>query len=381
MRTLCKFSLGLPLLLLPLLAGKAQDKPTPAPAAAKESKALAPKKLTLENDSILLSKALAELTRQTGNEVQDRRQAKEDMLLKLHFKDDTFWEALDAIAKAADARVSVFQKDGVVALVDGPFQVLPVSYDGLFRVTLKRIAITHVLEADTRMCQFSLEVAWEPRFQAAFIDSQATDLEAEDDKGRTVEVPAPSPGQSSVNRRNAVEIQVRTAAPLRSAASLKVLKGKFTITGPSETLTFAFDKLAKIDKKADQRTKTQKGVSVTLQELRSEGGEGDRIWTVGLLLEYPANGPKFESFQSWLAGTEIHLVRDQNGKKQQLAPNLGYETDDQSENKAIIRYRFGDEPDKNISLGAFADWTLLYKTPGGMLVLPVPFEFKDVQLP
>ena len=102
-----------------------------------------------------LSKALAELARQTGNEVQDRRQAREDVLLKLHFKDDSFWEVLDAIAKAADARVSVFQKDGVVALVDGPFQVLPVSYNGLFRVTLKRIAITHVLEADTRMCQFA----------------------------------------------------------------------------------------------------------------------------------------------------------------------------------------------------------------------------------
>ena len=159
----------------------------------------------------------------------------------------------------------------------------------------------------------------------------------------------------------------------------KVLKGKFTVTGPSEMLTFAFDKLAKIDKKAEHRTKTQKGVSVTLQELRSEGGEGYCIWTVGLLLEYPADGPKFEKLQSWLAGNEIHLVRDQKGKKLQSAPNLGYETDDQSENRAIIRYRFGDEPDKNISLGAFADWTLVYKTPGGLTVLPVPFEFKDVQ--
>ncbi len=115
-----------------------------------------------------------------------------------------------------------------------------------------------------------------------------------------------------------MEVVVRTNAPQRNAASLKVLKGKLSVTGPSEMLSFTWDKLAKIDKKADYRKKTNKGVSVTLRELRREGAAGDQVWTVGLYLEYPADGPKFESFQSWIVNNEIHLVGEKDGLKQRM---------------------------------------------------------------
>ena len=95
------------------------------------------------------------------------------------------------------------------------------------------------------------------------------------------------------------------------------------VTGPSEMLSFTWDKLAKIDKKADYQKKTNKGVSVTLRELRQEGAAGDQVWTVGLFLEYPPDGPKFESFQSWIVNNEIHFVREKDGLKQQMPPNLG----------------------------------------------------------
>lgn len=358
--------------------GDEKQKGSAGPTAHNE---FAVKKVTLQEKEVLLSKALAEISRQTGNEVEDRRMGKEDVKIRLDLKDVTFWQALDAVAKAADANVAVFERDNKVALTDGPFQALPTSYDGMFRIRVKRMKITHNLETDTRQAVFTMEIAWEPRFQPLFIEGQADDLYIEDEKSRTVELPEPSRGQVSTSKRNAVEVDVRTNAPQRNAASLKVLKGKLTVTGPSEMLSFTWDKLAKIDKKADYRKKTNKGVSVTLRELRQEGAAGDQVWTVGLFLEYPADGPKFESFQSWIVNNEIHFVREKDGLKQQMPPNLGYNTDDQSDTNALISYRFGDEPERKVFLGKFGEWSLVYKTPGKVVELPVTFEFKNLSLP
>jgi hypothetical protein len=359
-------------------AVRADDKPkSPVDAPA----TVTAKKVTIQQKDISISQALAELAKQSGNEVDDRRQGKEDVKLKLDLKGVTFWQALDAIAKAADANVSLFEKDMKVALVDGPFLALPTSYDNLFRMRIKKIDIFQNLETDTRQAKFEMEIAWEPHFQPLFIEGQADDLYIEDDKGRTVELPEPNRGQASASKRNAVVVVVTTNAPQRNATSLKMLKGKLTITGPSEMLNFTWDKLAKIDKKADYRKKTDKNVSVTLRELRQEGAAGDQVWTVGLYLEYPADGPKFESFQNWIVNNEIHFVREKDGLKQQLPPNLGYNTDDQSDTNALISYRFGDEPDRKVFLGKFSDWTLVYKTPGRVLEMPIKFEFKNLNLP
>ena len=74
------------------------------------------------------------------------------------------------------------------------------------------------------------------------------------------------------------------------------------------------------------------------------------------------------------------LEKEQDGVQQRV-PYINYETGDQTENKAIIRYRFGDDPDKNIKLGKFGEWKLVYRTPGRITEVPIPFEFKDIPLP
>lgn len=352
-----------------------------AKQASESVKDLAPKRFTFTQKDVLLSKALAELSRQTGNEVEDRRQAKEDVKINLDLKNVTFWQGLDAIAKAADLKVSLFERDNKVALTEGPHLLLPVSYDGLFRVAIKRLQILHILEQDSKQCIMTLEVAWEPRFQPLFIETQPEELVLTDDKGRNVDPPEENKGTAALGKGPAKEIIVRCNAPQRSANQLKLFKGKLTVLGPSKVLTFTFDKLSEIKQRKDAQKATQDGVTVHLQELRNEGQAGDAVWTVGLLLEYPADGPKFESFQSWIVNNEIFLAKEKGGLRQQFPPNLGYETDDQSENKAIIRYRFGDEPEKKLILGKFGDWTLTYKTPGKVAEIPIAFEFKDVPLP
>jgi hypothetical protein len=345
-------------------------------------KELVPKTITLKESDIHLNKALKEIASQTGNQVEDRRREKDETKqLKLDLKNATFWQALDAIAKAADARISLYERDGKIALLDGPHQLLPVSYSGLFRVTVKELHLHHYLDADNHSCDIKLEVAWEPRFQPLFMETRPDSLTVEDDKGRAIEISEEGKGPAAIGQPTATTVTIRIPAPQRSAKQLSVFKGKLAVTGPSKMLTFVFDKLSKIEKASEAKKETKEGVTVNLRELRSEGGGGDEVWTIGLLLEYPPDGPKFESFQSWIVNNKIYLEKEQSGIKQQFPPNLGYETDDQSDTKAIVRYRFGDEPDKKLTLGKFSDWKLVYSTPGRINEVPIPFEFKDLPLP
>jgi hypothetical protein len=337
---------------------------------------LAPKLVNLRQQEVPLSKALAEVFRQTGNQVEDRRQEKDDKTLTLDLKDATFWRALDLISQEADARISLYESDGIIALRDGPFQALPVSYSGVFRVAVKRLDAVRMLDPEAHYCKVHLEIAWEPRFQPFLMETQPATLAVRDDKGNVLQIPDEEKEQFPVNRRTATELELRLPAPRRSAAQLGLLKGSLSVLGPSKMLTFTFDKLAKIEKRADARTEAQEGVTVHLRELRIDDG-ADPIWTIGFLLEYPPDGPRFESFQSWLVNNEIYLEKG----TQRLPNNLGYETDDQTDNKAILRYRFTSEPDKKLILGKPGDWKLVYRTPGKIVEVAVPFEFKDLPLP
>jgi hypothetical protein len=343
---------------------------------------LEPKLFTLQAKDIPVSKALAELAKQTGNQVADHRPGKEQDRIKLDLKNVTFWQALEVIAKESDARISVSERDARVALVAGPYLALPVCQSGLFRLTVKRVDANYILETDARQCVLHLEVAWEPRFQPLLMQTRPADMVLHDDKGHDLPIQEDEErgGLGAVGQRAGADLRVTLPAPPRAAGHLSLFKGKLGAVGPTKMLTFTFDKLSKIEKKEDARKETQDGVSVSLREFRAEEEGDEQIWTAGLLLEYPADGPKFESFQAWLVNNEIALEKEQDGVQQRV-PYINYETGDQTENKAIIRYRFGDDPDKNIKLGKFSDWRLVYRTPGRITELPIPFEFKDIPLP
>lgn len=347
----------------------------------KNSPELVAKTFTLRDPDVSLSRALKELAKQTGNPVEDRRKPKDDPKLGLDLKDATFWQALDAIAREADARVSVYEQDHKIALLDGPFQALPVSYNGLFRVLVKRVDAVRFLETEAHYCTLYLDVAWEPRFQPFLLETQPESLTVQDEKGAALKIPEGGKGQAAVGRRNAIELELRVPAPRRSSAQFGLLKGTLSVIGPSKMVTFTFPKLSKIERKNDIRKETIEDVTVSLRRFLLEGEGSEQLWTAEVLLEYPESGPKFESFQSWLVNNEAYLERDKAGAKERFPVNGGYETDDATETKAILRYRFTDEPEKKLMLGKPGDWNFVYRTPGKIIELSVPFEFKDLPLP
>ena len=62
-----------------------------------DPKELTAKTFTLQTKEMDLGKVLAELAKQTGNRVEDRRRMKEDAKIKVDLKNVTFWQALDEL--------------------------------------------------------------------------------------------------------------------------------------------------------------------------------------------------------------------------------------------------------------------------------------------
>jgi hypothetical protein len=362
---------GVPLVGLSLPQSAPADErgkqPKPKTTNGEALKDLAPKTITFRG-GLPLTKALAELAKQTGNTVADRRREdKSDPEIKLDLQKATFWQALEDIARAADLRIALYQRDGQIALVDGPYHAVPVSFSGLFRTAVKRVIAVRDLESDAHFYLAQLEVAWEPRFQPFLIETRPDALVVEDDQGHGLKIPEDGKGQAPVSGKAAVEIEVRLPALKRSAAKLRLLKGSLALIGPSKLLTVTLDTLAKGEKKK------QHGVTVAVEELNME----DDRWTVGIQLDYPEDGPKFESFQSWLVYNRIELESKKGDKP--FPNNGGSETVSQEGNQAVVRYHFVETG--RLKLGKPADWKLVYRTPGRIIEVPVAFEFKDVSLP
>jgi hypothetical protein len=369
-------------LILPMLIPLRLLRPLPAqeksgPQAAEPlPKELQPKLFTLQGKDISLGSALEQLAKQTGNRVEDRRQSKEDVKLKLDVKNSTFWQALDIIAKEADLRVSLFEKGGVIALRDGPHQVTPVCYSGLFRISFKRIDTTLMVEPEAHFCVVRLQVAWESRFQPLLIETAPESLEAQDDMRQALDGSGGGKGQAAVADQRATEVNIRLPAPQRSARALSLLKGKLAMVGPAKILTFVFDDLKEIKDPSKAPKQTQEGITVELHGLQAQSED---VWTADLVLEYAKEGPKFESFQAHLVRNEIYLEKEKNGVLQRLPPRLGFNSDPVADNRVSIQYNFGDDGAKK--LGRFQDWKLVYKTPSKFTKVPIHFEFKDLQLP
>jgi hypothetical protein len=337
-------------------------------------KELPPVAVTIKGPDFTIEKALADLSKQTNIKVEDRRRAKAESPFALDIKGVTFWQALDAIARAAGAEVSLYQRDGVIALVDGPNRKLPVSYHGPFRVVLQRKVLVEDLVADSHQLVITLEVAWEPRFRPYFLETVAGTVAAKDDSGRET-ASGEEGGKAGVEGKLAATVDLRLPAPVRSVHKLDSLRGEFLVTGAGEMLTFTFGTLAQLDKDPEARRQKQKNVTVKL----AKPVLGDDLWTVEVQLEYPAGGPKFESFQSWIGYNEMELRKA--GGDQRFPNTGGYSVESSTSNRATVRYHFIDKKQDKLFRGSPADWRVVYKTPGVILEAPVPFEFKDVALP
>ncbi len=346
----------------------------PAPAAPRTpSEDLQPRLVTLKSRSTSLDEALREVAKQTGMEVADRRQVKAAGKLSVDLERVPFWQAVDAIARAADAAVSLYQADAPVSLVDGPYRALPVGYSGVFRSVVKQIAVMRDLATGAHTCTVRLEVAWEPRLQPFFLDRGPGSV-SYTSGGREVTVPLADAGRIDVHGRTFLDLPLRFPAPARSVPRLAGLKGKFSLVTPGKMLTFTFDRLTAIRKPSQALKQEQEGVTVRLTRLSPD----DDPWDVGIALDYPPAGPRFESYQSWLVNNEIVLEKKRGKGVRRQPLQGGVQVNRSTYPHAAILYYFDN---KGGALGKPADWKLVYRTPGRIVSVPGRFEFSGLPLP
>lgn len=355
-------------LLFVCLAQGAADTGEPAIPTAKP--------VTLQAAKIALPQALAELAKQSGITVEDRRGGGEDGFA-LDLRGTTFWPALDAIARAANARVDLYARDGKLALVRRPadYTEPPVSYSGLFRTAVKRVAAFRDLETGASAYTATLEVAWEPHLLPFLLETSPRGLVIRDDQGRALKVREEGSAMAPVDGRLALTLDVPLPPVPRTAARLGLLEGKLTAIAPSKMLTFTFDaldRLAEAGANAPLRLQKQDGVSCRLSKVQLTA---DR-WTVQVTLDYPPGKVALESYQSWVVNNEMMLV-SKDGSKRLVSG--GYVVDSATARRAVVSYHFLDA-DKS-PRGKAADWKVVYRTPAALVEVPLTFSFKDVPLP
>ena len=343
------------------------------PAVERALAELKPRRVTLMDDAMPLDQAVKTLQEKTGNTIVDRRSHPENPKLKLVLKDATFWEAIDEITSQAKCGYSLYQQDGKLALVETPQRRLKTTYADIFRLTVKRVSVARDFDSDTSFCNVLLELAWEPRFQPFFLEVGPVEAKLAGSPVRFPDLKAPGLGRVSVAQLNAAEVNLRLPATSRDCPSIHSLSGNITLLGPSKMLTFRFDKLKQGQK--DEQTKEEVNVSLEPRSLAK------KFWSFDVSINNPPGGPRFDSYQAsaWLANNRIHLERNRAGKIDVIPLLVNNETENKptTARGASLRYRFerDDLPTDT------KDWSVVYRTPGRIVELTLPFTLKDIPLP
>jgi hypothetical protein len=274
----------------------------------------------------------------------------------------TFWEALESLATRSDSRLLVNGANRSIAFAKGPPRTAA-SLDGAFRVVAQ--GVTAKADAATGDSSYSLalDVQWEPRFPVFRIDAQPRVSRAVDDRGVNLTVKSASVKGAVTGYAHGAEVRIDGLS--RSSKTIASLAGEFTVTASPKMLAFEFADLTKLP-----ATVEIDGVKATLQPIKKR----DEVWELSFVVEYPADPPTFESFESWTNRNALRLA----------APNGRVVTDPENQDagangrtvRAAYRYAF-----KSADLANRTGWKAVYEAPAPLVEFPVKFQLKDIPLP
>ena len=339
-------------------------------SAAADEANLGASKVTIQGAGIRLTEAIQKLQAQSGNAIIDSREQMgaevTNPALDLEIVDQPFFEALDVVARKAGVTPYFATGDGTVGLMAGaPPAAAMVQYSGPFRIALKQIASVRDFQAGTASANTQFEVAWEPRLRPMLLALDTDELVIADDRGQKIAPQVMNEATDVVLRPEnpAAEINVNLAAPDRAAKMLARLKVKAAVTVPAGIRKFRFPSLAARDVVVKQGD-----IRVMLESTEVD----EQVWKVNVVLEYPGEGPAFESYRQGLFNNQLWLQKADGSR---FEHNGGFSNTASDEGKLGFEYLFVDVPGKP------ADYQFVYETPSKVLPIPLVFEFKDVPLP
>jgi hypothetical protein len=339
-----------------------------------------PKLVTLSANKLLISKALAELNKQTGIRVEDMRGVP-DEAISIDWKQTPFWQALDVLAADGKARVSLYPTSGRIVLDKrgSTYRLPPISYDGRFRLCIKKVTISRDLEVGDGSkhggaTDLALEVAWDPELLPLYLETRPRGLRLVDDRNQVMTLPEEGSSLAPVDGRIALGIGLRLPALPRGVVSIRSLEGELAMIEPSKMLTFTFetlDRLAKTKSTDPERQLTQEGVTCRILDVKLLRER----WTIQVGLDYPPGMKHLDSNQSWVVNNEM-ILESPDGKKQ--IPSTHSAVESTTARHAVLSYHFSAG---GAVRGKAGDWRVRYRTPANLIEAPIKFAFKDIPLP
>ncbi|MGF1581780.1 MAG: hypothetical protein ACFCD0_20815 [Gemmataceae bacterium] len=275
--------------------------------------------------------------------------------------------------------MSIYQRDGAIALVDGV--PLPyVSQHGPFRTTVDRVDAFRDFKSGIGRNRFTLSLTWEPTLKPYLVEVRPFTAEYSlNTKGRPFRYTGMGQGTRVVTGPRGVQLSDITTPLLpRSTEQLTTLRGSLSVTTATKMMKVTFKKMGTIFQKPKSLVEKKNGVEVTL---RCGPLDTDR-WYAEIDLTYPKDSPEFESFQqsNWVRNNKVYLVRADNPKFRFEVRPTDQEPPFVSSREASFKYFFTERKGQP-RLGQANQWHLVYETPERIVQTNVPFEFKNVALP
>jgi hypothetical protein len=329
--------------------------------------------VTLKGE-MLLSEALAELKRQTGNRIVDSRDMDQsDPRIKLELENAPFWQALDTILDAAELTLYNYDSEqGALSYVARDSNALARVgrgfYNGIFRLEPTKIEIDADLRNPAaRSLRLTVDAAWEPRVRPVVLMLPLAEFKAVDENGADIAV-AGGEGELEfpVEGFNAgSEMDIPLALPPRSVKQIASLKGKLTavLLGREETFEFANPEMLPKGIELERG-----GVVVVLDQCRMV----DELLEVRMRVRFDKANNALESHRGWIYNNPCYLT---DGKDTKIE-NAALEADLLEDNEVRVVYRFDLGDEKSASR-----YKLVYKTPAAIITVPVEFELKNIELP
>jgi hypothetical protein len=340
--------------------------------------------VTLSGPGLTLRKALADIKQQTGIDVQDRRGEDVPLPLDWRLRDVPFWQALDRLAVATGSDVQVGGgQDGVITLVkrvaNGPRA--PVSSSGPFRLALQRLEASRDFQTGVDQVKAVVEVAWEPRLRPLLLEMLPQGLHVTAD-GTVHRAVGAASSLQPVDGLTAFSFPVELPALQRKWRAIQRIEGSLTAVVPARWADLTFDSLDRLQRDRWYRPRavrsfTQDGVTATVTAVQVRPNR----WSVQISLRPPrarALGSALDTNQArvLLAVTDVALVNVSDGRRVPFSSYLIERNNAPIE--GVILYHFTD---KGLVGGDLRQWRLNVRAPAALVVMPIPFVFRDVEGP
>jgi hypothetical protein len=323
-----------------------------------------------------LKHILAELSRQTGNKLDNVELLPAELLNKTHevtWRALPFWTALDDICDMARLTVYPYDQGPGLALRPKPDLLLPRSDLAGYVGPLRFEATSLTLERDPRVVgdpqlRIGLEISWEPRLRPISVELPLEKVSAIDDQNKRLDS-ARKDGLATAlipSGAKATELQVLLEAPLRTANILDLVKGTVRMLVPGRVEKFEFENLAETLKPEQRWEKKIAQATVSIERVQRTND----TWEVQMKLSYDQAHDAFDShLAGWILQYQPQLI-DPEGK---AVEHVGYDTALRNEKEYGITFYY--------DIPTIQGSKFIYSCPVVLQRIELEYELKNLRLP